>query len=117
MYSNIKHITDNLSEHVILYKIKDNTVNLVNIYIDYDDVKTFTSMLVDFCNNLDSNINCITQLASKNDYDTNKELYKDFNIKVIDDTVIELSLKPKLFPSAMFNVLGFEFTNNESNNH
>jgi len=104
----IQHITNNFSDHVISYETRDTVINLCNVYIDYNDIKTFASMLVDFCSALNSEIKIITQLASKKDYNENKNLYSDFTVRVINDDVIELSIEPSLFPSAMFNVLGFK---------
>ena len=89
------------------YYIKNNDVILNNISVDYNDIKTFASMLMDFCNKMhERNIKYIRQLASKEDCDLNTHLFSEFKIIQTSDTVVELVTTPELFPSAMFRGLG-----------
>lgn len=103
----IKLVSNDYTDHTIKYYIKNNDAMLQDISIDYNDVKTFASMLMDFCSNMHKNkIKYIRQLASKEDCDLNKQMFSEFKIIQTSDTVVELVATPQTFPSAMFKGLG-----------
>lgn len=112
---NIQHVENNYTNHFISYYIKNGDVYLHDIKIDYDDVKTFASMLVEFCNDMHKNkIKNIRQIAGRMDYEQDKSLFSEFKVKIIDNNLVEFITSPLLFPKAMFKGLGLFNTGEEN---